>query len=98
MRTVTEITNNPSLKYTHIGTDSTGVNFYKEEVNTEFYKRRELLQENIDNKQKGIIKKQVEYKLPEVINEDTFFDRDCTYDVSVDVKYKNIKVTNERYR
>jgi len=95
MRTVTEITNNPSLKYTHIGTDSTGVNFYKEEVNTEFYKRRELLQENINNKQKGIIKKQVEYKLPEVINEDTFFDRDCTYDVSVDVKYKNIKVTNE---
>jgi len=95
MRTVTEITNNPSLKYTHIGTDSTGVNFYKEEVNTEFYKRRELLQENIDNKQKGIIKKQVEYKLPEVINDDTFFDRDCTYDVSVDVKYKNIKVTNE---
>ena len=67
MRTVTETTNNPGLKYTHIGTDSTGVNFYKEEVNTEFYKHRELLQENIDNKQKVIIKKQVEYKLPEVI-------------------------------
>ena len=95
MRTVTETTNNPGLKYTHIGTDSTGVNFYKEEVNTEFYKHRELLQENIDNKQKEIIKKQVEYKLPEVIKEDTFFNRDYTYDVSVDVKYKNIKVTNE---
>jgi hypothetical protein len=95
MRTVTETTNNPGLKYTHIGTDSTGVNFYKEEVNTEFYKHRELLQENIDNKQKEIIKKQVEYKLPEVIKENTFFDRDYTYDVSVDVKYKNIKVTNE---
>ena len=95
MRVVTEITNNPGLKYTHIGRDSTGVNFYKEEVNTEFYKRRELLQENIDNKHKGIIKKQVEYKLPEVIKEDTFFNRDYTYDVSVDVKYKNIKVTNK---
>ena len=95
MRTVTETTNNLGLKYTHIGTDSTGVNFYKEEVNTEFYKHRELLQENIDNKHKEIIKKQVEYKLPEVIKEDTFFNRDYTYDVSVDVKYKNIKVTNE---
>jgi len=95
MRTVTEITNNPGLKYTHIGIDSTGVNFYKEEVNTEFYKHRELLQENIDNKQKVIVKEQIEYKLPEVIKEDTFFDVDCIYDVSVDVKYKNIKVTNE---
>ena len=95
MRMVTEITNNPGLKYTLIGATSDGVHFYKEEVNTEFYKRRELLQENINNKQKGIIKKQVEYKLPEVIMEDTFFDVDCMYDVSVDVKYKNIKVTNE---
>ena len=95
MRTVTAVTNNPGLKYTLIGTTSDGVHFYKEEVNTEFYKHRELLQENIDNKQKEIIKKQVEYKLPEVIKEDTFFNRDYTYDVSVDVKYKNIKVTNE---
>jgi surface protein len=95
MRTVTEITNNPGLKYTHIGIDSTGVNYYKEEVNTEFYKHRELLQENIDNKQKVIIKDQIEYKLPEVIKGDTFFNKDYIYDVSVDVKYKNIKVTNE---
>lgn len=95
MRTVTEITNNPGLKYTLIGATSDGIHFYKEEVNTEFYKHRELLQENIDNKQKVIVKEQIEYKLPEVIKEDTFFDADCIYDLSVDVKYKNIKVTNE---
>jgi hypothetical protein len=95
MRTVTKITNNPGLKYTFIGADSHGVTFYNEEVNEEFYKQKKALQETIDNKQKEIITNQVEYKLPEVIKENTFFDRDCTYDISVDVKYKNIKVTNE---
>ena len=95
MRTVTAITNNPGLKYTHIGTDSTGVNFYKEEVNEEFYKQRAILQENIDRKQIVNIRDNFEYKLPEVIKEDTFFDIEHSYNVSIDQKYKNIKVTNE---
>lgn len=94
MRVVTETTNTPGLKYTHLGKDSLGVNFYKEEVDEEYYKRREVLQETIDNTRKDVIER-VQYNLPKVITEDTFFNKDVSYDIKVDTKYKNIKVTNE---
>ena len=98
MRTVTEITNNPGLKYTFIGTDSTGVAFYSEEINIEFYKQREALQSKIDNDEKTIIESRVNYKLPDVIKENTFFNINDSYDITVDLKYKNLKVTNEDTR
>jgi len=98
MRTVTEITNNPGLKYTFIGTDSTGVAFYNEEVNIEFYKQREALQSKIDNDEKTIIERRIDYKLPDTIQENTFFNINDSYDITVDLKYKNLKVTNENTR
>jgi hypothetical protein len=99
MRTVTEITNNPNLKYTLIGTTSDGVHFYKEEVNTEFYKHKELSQkqreqiikEKINNWEQNIaIKKHIEYELPEVIEEEII------YKLPEVVEDKQIEISQER--
>ena len=95
MRLVRETTTTPGLKYTYFGKDSYGVAFWKEERDDAYYDRMDVLQETIDNREE--ITPLIDYDVPaKLITEDTFYDLTCTYDVHVDVKYKVIRVTNDK--
>ena len=95
MRLVRETTTTPGLKYTYFGKDSYGVAFWKEERDDAYYERMDVLQETIDNRVE--IAPLIDYDVPaKLITEDTFYDLTCTYDVHVDVKYKVIRVTNDK--
>ena len=96
MRTVTEITNNPGLKYTFIGKDSTGVAFYNEEVNIEYLEKRKKMQDIIDGKDKKNINKKINYQVPEAIEENTFYKTGDKFKINVDQRNRTINLLNER--
>jgi len=95
MRIVTEITNTPGLKYTFIGKDSTGVSFYNEEVNIEYLEKRKKMQDVIDGKDKKNINKYIDYQVPKIIEENTFYKTGDKFNINVDQKNRTINLINE---